>query len=192
MPSLFKTTFRVIRQNPFPCALLSAMLFFAACDQDTVVPTPPEPEPEPEPEIIYFTGVSLTDENGQAMSSPDTTDWRLDDEWTAAEKALFPAAPENTCAAADSMSLWPAYPNPAGNVLGLSLNSQAGKQWDFRLVDQDLNPVLSLDGYTATGGSNSFHLNLSSVTVKDTLRLYYQVQLNNGCTLRGHGDLIRQ
>lgn len=145
----------------------------------------------PEPEKIYFTGVSLTDENGQAMSSPDPTDWRWDDQWTAAEIVLFPGASASLCAGPDSLILHPAFPNPAHNALGLHFISSPRFNWDFRIVDENLQIIFNLDDYAAHAGSNNISLDVSQLSVTDTLRLYYQARSSN-CVYRGHGDVIKQ
>lgn len=161
--------------------LLPFLLAFGACR-----PEPVTPDSDP---IPTFTGISPTDFNGAPLGDPDTSDWRLDDVWIPAETALFPSAPAATCTASAGFSVYPAYPNPCGDVVALTFLSQPNALWDLVLVDGDLKPLRNILAFSATQGANNLQFDLSAFP-SDTLRLYYRVRFND-CLLRGHGDLLK-
>lgn len=167
--------------------MLSRFLLILLATAASCRPEPMAPEPEPTP---AFSGISPTDFNGAALGDPDTTDWRLDDAWLPAEAALFPGANTPLCASPEGFTIYPAYPNPCGDVLGLGFVSQPQALWDFVLVDEKLVPLRRIESFAAATGPNSIQIDLSSFP-KDTLRLYYRIR-SEACVLRGHGDILRQ
>ena len=161
------------------CTLLLLLTAMAACRPEPVTPDPIPP----------FTGTSPTDFNGAALGDPDTSDWRLDDAWFPAEAALFPAGPTATCPSPSGAAVFPAYPNPCGDVLSLAFISPSNALWDMVLVDGDLEPLRRIESFAASPGTNNLQFDLSPFPA-DTLRLYYRMRLD-GCVLRGHGDVVR-
>lgn len=168
-------------QNTFLPALPLALLIFALscsdCDkEDEIVPLP------------EFTGFSLTDENGQAMSDPDLTDWRVNDEWIQQEKDLFDFPELPICS--HNASALPAYPNPCGNVLNFYFISTESATGYFRVVDKDFNILADIDSVPFEAGGKIVALNFSAITA-DTVRLYYRI-VDGTCEYRGHGDVLVQ
>ena len=151
----------------------------------------PEPPVEPAPvSRLYFRGISMTDENGLALNEEDSTDWRVDDTWIEQELGLFPSNPYSICFHDGLIRVYPAFPNPVRNDLGLYFVSKANLRWTFNLVDEDL-VSRQIAVHTAVEGVNSIHLDVRSITEKDTFRLYYEA-LDQGCVYRGHGDILFQ
>lgn len=161
--------------------LLFSLLIFAlscsSCDEDDEIIAFPT-----------FTGFSLTDDNGQALSNPDTTDWRVDDSWEQEEKGLFEFPDLPLCSGDGAVS--PVYPNPCGNVLNFRFVSSASTMGYFRVVDKDFNVLIESDSVPFEAGPKIISLNFSTV-VADTVRLYYRI-VNGNCEYRGHGDVLVQ
>ncbi len=145
--------------------------------------------PEPAP-IPSFQGITFTDPNGAFLGDPDTTDWRLDEVWLPAEAALFPSANTPLCASAEGFAIYPAYPNPCGDVLGFGFVSASNAILDLVLVDEKLVPLRRVEGYATVPGANNLQLDLAGFPI-DTLRLYYRIRTGS-CVLRGYGDILRQ
>ena len=168
-------------RNTILSALLIALLIFAlscnSCDKDDEIITLPT-----------FTGFSLTDDNGQALSNPDTTDWRVDDSWEQVEKDLFDLPELPLCN--DDGVVSPAFPNPCGSVLGFRFISTANTTGYFRVVDKDFNVLVEADSVSFEAGAKTISLNFSTVNA-DTARLYYRI-VNGSCEYRGHGDVLVQ
>lgn len=61
-------------------ALLTIVSLWACKDDDPASGENPK---------IYFSGISRVDHDGSATALPDTTDWRLDDQWVKQESNLF-------------------------------------------------------------------------------------------------------
>lgn len=161
--------------------LLFSLLIFAlscsSCDEDDEIIAFPT-----------FTGFSLTDDNGQALSNPDTTDWRVDDSWEQVEKGLFDLPELPLCSGDGAVS--PAFPNPCGSVLSFRFISTANTTGYFRVVDKDFNVLIESDSVPFEAGPKIISLNFSTV-VADTVRLYYRI-VNGNCEYRGHGDVLVQ
>lgn len=162
---------------------LSLLIFLVACQQEP----PVEPTPVPR---LYFRGISMTDHNGLSLNEEDSTDWRVDDTWLEQELGLFPPNSYSMCLHDGLIRVYPAFPNPVENVLGLYFVSKANLKWTFNLVDEQL-VSRQLLVHTAVEGVNSIQLDVSSIVEKDTFRLYYEA-LDQGCVYRGHGDLLFQ
>ena len=141
----------------------------------------------PEPKI-YFTGILETSATGEYLGGWDTTDWRLDDVWTAQETALFPNTTVPLCALKDSLEVFAAAPNPTQDRTFIGWRNIAGTIWQFRLVDEDFNLVWTFNNDNFLTGFNAISLETTDFP-KDTLRLYYQAE-NGGCRWQGHGDLV--
>ncbi len=146
-----------------------------------------------DPEIL-FKNLSLTDENGQALSSPDPDDWRTNDAWFPKETALFAGIPELPICTEDAdVEVYDAYPNPARNYFHLTFRCRAGTQLELRLVNQDFEVLrsFSLPGFAA--GSNTVSIQVDDLPGINgqTLRLYYKL-LDGNCEFRGHGDILVQ
>jgi hypothetical protein len=163
-----------------PALLLSLLTFSLACDScdkdDTVIVLP------------TFTGFSLTDDNGQALSNPDSTDWRVDDSWEQVEKDLFGSPGLPLCTGDGEVS--PAFPNSCSSVLGFRFVSTTNTTGYFRVVDKDFKVLLEANAIPFEAGAKIISLNFSEIN-PDTVRLYYRI-VGNNCEYRGHGDVIVQ
>ena len=143
-------------------------------------------EPMPPMPKIYFTGISPVDEQGQALATPDPTDWRLDDVWLEQEKSLFGASSLPLCTSLPDSTLVYAAPNPCRNVFMLGLfKPPSGAAWRLRIVDENFSLLQTFD---APMGVMQVAINAANFP-KDTVRVYYQVE-KLGCVWRGHGDVL--
>lgn len=139
----------------------------------------------PEDTVRYtFEGITLTDLMGVIISN-DPTDWRLDDQWEEWEEALFPEGSAILCDSSASYR-FSVFPNPAQGQFMLSMDEVPGKRVSLRLVDEFLTPLISIDS------SDMMIMGLMAPPgIKDTVRLYYKV-FEDGCEVRGHGDILLQ
>lgn len=147
-----------------------------------------EDKKDPVPASLDFSGLTLTDDQGQALSAPDSDDWRSNDTWTAAEQGLFDGATLALCGGSAEAS--PAFPNPCGNALGFRFVATENSLGYFRVVDEDFNVLLKIDSVPYEVGSKIIQLNFSAIQ-PDTVRLYYRI-IGSTCESRGHGDVLVQ
>lgn len=170
-----------MRNTILPALLISLLIFALSCsscdDDDEIIPTLPT-----------FSGFSLTDDNGQALSNPDTTDWRVDDTWEQVEKDLFDLSELPLCSGDGAVS--PGYPNPCGNVMNFRFASTENTTGYFRVVDKDFNVLVEADTVSFEAGAKTISLNFSTINA-DTIRLYYRI-VGGACEYRGHGDVLVQ
>lgn len=158
--------------------LIFLSAFLSGCD-----PHPDESDAAPK---IYFTGLTQVDDQGQALASPDPTDWRLDDVWTAQESALFASSTLPLCSSLPDSTLVYAAPNPCKNVFMLGLfKAPGGATWRFRIVDENFAQLMT---YDAALGVKQVAINTAGFP-KDTVRVYFQLE-QPGCVWRGHGDVL--
>ncbi|MEM6261300.1 MAG: hypothetical protein AAGI38_02250 [Bacteroidota bacterium] len=129
-----------------------------------------------------FEGITQTDLNGRVIFN-DPTDWRLDDQWEDWEEGLFPEGSATLCDSGENVFLI-GYPNPGDNIT-ISIVRNSGTQMSFRIVDEFLSPLFSRD----SAEFDAFTFSSALFRRQDTLRLYYKV-FQDGCELRGHGDLL--
>ncbi len=157
------------------------LLLLLSCTPDPVISDPEIP----------FTGVSLMDENGSPLASGDPTDWRIDDVWFPKEKALFPAsAGLKNCPASSSIEAYPCMPNP-GSRLYFGYRLPDSMELSLCIVDRNFSTLYRQDAIQFGLGYNAVILNLDSIPLRDTVRIYYQLQRRNAtCVFRGHGDVI--
>jgi hypothetical protein len=128
------------------------------------------------------------DENGQALSNGDPTDWRSDDVWASQESELFSPSLLPLCSSLpDSMGVF-AAPNPCKNVLGLGFLTPAGATWRFRIVDENFKLLKEYDWVNPMPYYNYLQVKTDDFP-KDTVRVYYRVE-RAGCVWRGHGDVV--
>ncbi|MDX1912241.1 MAG: hypothetical protein SFV22_12175 [Saprospiraceae bacterium] len=140
-------------------------------------------------EKIYFTGLTMTDENGQSLGQTDPTDWGWADTWTIEEKNLFNHGDLPLCPAPPSDSIGVFFmPNPCKEAFFLSFMTPTGYDWRFKFVDEAFNVLKEVEFLQATPLFNGVHVQTTSFP-KDTIRVYYQIE-KNGCALRGHGDIL--
>lgn len=133
-----------------------------------------------------FTGITETDESGVVLKS-DTNDWQFNDEWESSVENLFDEGFPNTCSLENYLYKVVAYPNPCIDVCYLYINIPMGHRFQYRIVDNELNVLLS--GET---DCSALTINVADLQRnKDVVRMYYKI-LNHDCELRGHGDLLIQ
>jgi len=154
------------------CVLLLLMVTIG-CDKENTQ----------EKKRYYFTGITPTDANGNLMAMPDTTDWKTGDVWNEAEEKLFADTYVTNCTPSHPYKITVA-PNPCVNSFIAWFNKDSSTQVNMRLVDENLNVLLSVDSVTAGAVS----IDVSSF-IKDTVRLYYKFIANN-CEFKGHGDVL--
>lgn len=165
-----------------PVICLLALFLFTGCE--------PDDPAVPESGTIWFSGVSLTDENGISLGPADSTDWQLDDVWTPTEQQLFSGQTAVVCLSGSGESIGPAFPNPASDQFRLELKN-FGEAWlSMRLVDEQLEPRGQWDSLQlGTTGTHNLAIDLSNIDIRDTVRLYYLIE-KALCVYRGHGDII--
>lgn len=164
-------------------SILCLCLSHLACDGDGT----PMPNPEP---AIDARSITETDANGTLTGSVDETDWTLSDEWNSRAITLFPSYGDYSfdCSSMPAVGLFPAYPNPCGDVL--IFHADATPMWkvDLRIVNEDETALLSIDDQPVM----SLAIDITSATTQmDTfVRLYYLFhQDDDDCALKGHGDV---
>ncbi|HEY4785573.1 MAG TPA: hypothetical protein VIH57_05970 [Bacteroidales bacterium] len=135
------------------------------------------------PESIKFTGITQMDKFGTIEGTPDTTDWGSKDIWTAREKALFADSFSTNCKAVNFRAMF--YPNPCRKKSTLYLLKDSTVRVAIRLVDKDLNVIMSNDSVY----KSAMEFDLSSFKTDDTIRLYYKFITKDKCEYRGHGDI---
>lgn len=135
---------------------------------------------------IYFTGIVSVDQNGNLISRDDSTDWRFNDVWTKQESNLFTQNYTSNCTTALQQGIT-AYPNPSNGYIRLYFIKADNTKVAFRLVDENFKVLVSNDTTTAA----AIALDITSLHIKDTVRLYYKF-IENNCESRGHGDILIQ
>ncbi len=165
--------------------LFSALLAVGCSGDDDHMLLPEEPE-------IDFGGITRTDENGAPAGSPDPTDWRLDDAWSAREQQLFGGTALELCGN-KAAKAFPASPNPAGASLLLRFANVENYQLELRLVDKRYGLLERLGPFDYLGFPPHFlAIDLDQLDIPvDTFRIYYRLRFA-GCELRGHGDVVRR
>jgi hypothetical protein len=133
---------------------------------------------------MKFTGITQTDNFGNILGNPDTTDWRTDDHWTAREMALFRDSVDNDCPSKKFRIIF--FPNPCRKKSTLYAFKDSNVRLAIRLVDKDMNVIMSNDSIYKSG----MEFNLSSFKTDDTIRLYYKFIVGDSCEYRGHGDIF--
>jgi hypothetical protein len=158
---------------------IGLLLLFFACNKNTEDDTPPE-----SPGIIQFKGITSTDENGQIIGNPDTTDWRIDDVWSEEEASLFSSSFDTNCTPSYDYQIG-VFPNPCNNVFSVFSDQSENTVLEVRLVTDQLQTLLS-DNDLQEG---VVQLILFDYDIQDTARLYYRF-IEDNCEFRGHGDIV--
>jgi hypothetical protein len=172
--NFFKSAFEALT-----CALLFLCILAAdACTKDNT--------PESKATKFYFTGITPTDQNGNLMAAPDTSDWKTGDVWPEAAEKLFANTGAMTCTPYYKYNI-AAFPNPCKNSFMTSFTKDSATLVSVRLVDENLKVLVSIDSVTA----RTIQINVSSFGIKDTMRLYYKF-IKDNCEFRGHGDIVIQ
>ena len=136
--------------------------------------------------LSQFSGISSTDANGAQLSAKDVDDWNLDDEWDIRESNLFDSNLDIACIPTFDYVII-AYPNPCNGTFALHLEKDSTTSVELRLVNDDCNTLVKLDGIT----SNEVHLHPDNEDQIGIARLYYKF-IKEGCEFRGHGDISFQ
>jgi len=136
------------------------------------------------PESLKFAGITQMDKFGTVEGKADTTDWQSNDTWTDREKALFSESASVSCKPALYRAMF--YPNPCRKKSTLYFDKDSLVRVAFRLVDKDLNVIMSKDSVF----KSALEFDLSSFKTEDTLRVYYKFITKDKCEYTGHGDIL--
>lgn len=172
-----------------PYLLLLASLLLLACSKDKDDPAEAPAKP-PEHACGVVEGITRTDPNGALMLPPDTTDWRVFEDWCAGVEALFADRPAVVAATGQPDSLMIAcWPNPNSGSFMMGFFRDDASYVDIRFVNEDFELVWALDSITA----RQVLLRTDSVegiTPPQLIRAYYRVVHLDGSAHRGHGDVL--
>jgi len=131
-----------------------------------------------------FTGITVTDNVGR-ISSRDTTDWKLFENWSEKENSLFDDNLNSACSTGDFDYSIIAYPNPCSGIINLHISKPETMRLAFRVVDKNYNVLITQDSlYSSTIAFNFSYIHISN----ETVRIYYKLY-GESCAFRGHGDL---
>lgn len=173
-------------KNSLIFSFLVCLIFTSCGDDDESIMTKP-----PEDPIISFGSISPTDANGSPLGNEDPSDWNLEDIWETVEERLFTRTAD-LCPSSSENRIFPAFPNPASDVTGLSFNLSDSSDLEVKIVDRNYMVLQELEVSNVFGpGGNVVYLNLENINITDTVRVYYKLTRDN-CELRGHGDLVMQ
>ncbi len=156
-------------------------LFAVACNSDD--------DNSATPTDIQISGISETDDTGNAIYPPDTTDWRFDDTFPVAVEQLFDPINNGVTATTIPMGMFLGVaPNPATGIQSYYLQIDSTQYIDMRLVDRELKVIVQLDSLR----KSSHFVDLSGPGIEnDTLYRWYYKVYGNGNVYRGHGDVKR-
>ncbi|MBS2097910.1 hypothetical protein [Carboxylicivirga linearis] len=133
-----------------------------------------------------FGGITETDDTGIVLKSDDN-DWTFYESWSNQIEDLFSGGYESDCSLDSYLYQVSAYPNPCVDNCFLKISMPMGHTFHYRIVDEDLNVLLS--GETS---NTSLKINVSEIgKTNEVVRMYYKI-LNHSCELRGHGDIMIQ
>ena len=147
------------------------LLIFASCRENSCNP------------LSAFTGVTTRDASGTLIED-DPVDWKLNEtNWGPAEEQLFDSTYSTDCLASSKYTII-AYPNPTSGAFNVMFSKGDYAKVDLRLVDFDCRTLISINGIE----DNSIGLEPSGFGQKGVVRLYYKF-IEDGCEVRGHGDI---
>jgi glucose/arabinose dehydrogenase len=193
--TLCKKTLISMQQTPFNmlqhtrlratvCLLLTILL--AGCGKDG----PPTLSPK-----IDVSEITRTDISGNLLTTtPDITDWTLDDTWTVEELELMetPATAQLLNAEMANITIHPGYPNPLANSFAFAFTASTPSFLQVVVTDDQLNVKLR-HTRMANAGNNTLLFDASNTTdfvSKQHYRLYYAFySAADGLYYKGHGDL---
>jgi hypothetical protein len=133
---------------------------------------------------IKFSGVTQTDKFGTVVGKADSSDWRLDDKWVDKEKALFNATYNDGGSLPENLSVV-FFANPCRGQSVLYIKKDTTVRLSVRLVDKEFNVLFSKDSIY----DNKLLLDLNSLAMNDTVRLYYKFIDDKNNEFKGHGDI---
>jgi hypothetical protein len=149
-----------------------------------------EKENNNEPQI-KFEGITERDIYGYPYGNIDSTDWQIGENWQDLEKQLFQDFNSyNYKDSNDANFEIIAYPNPFEVSIYLRLTKKNTTRFDFRVVTQEFNIIISKDSII----NNEIYINISDfLNPRDTiLRIYYRFIEENNFGYLGHGDLLNK
>jgi hypothetical protein len=122
-----------------------------------------------------------------SVSSTDSTDWKVNDNFSKREKRLFPSVKFKKRNINESVKgIQPAYPNPTDGELLIRLEYQDA-QLSYVIVDKNFKKISE-----GKSKASSFTLNIAGC-VSGFYRMYYVVQnADSEVIAMGHGDLRRK
>ena len=124
-----------------------------------------------------FGDVHLTDDNGNPIGGgSDPNEWLLT---------------ELSCDSPKENIIYPAYPNPALNIVNLSFSTESQGTLALRLIDSNLDLIEELFSIPIDSGFSSAAINISNIESGTISRLEYSLTQGE-CTYSGYGDIKKQ
>jgi hypothetical protein len=133
---------------------------------------------------IVFRGITQTNVFGTAISK-DTTDWRVDDQWSKKEASLFSSSYQQNCKPTAKYVVM-AYPNPCQDRISLAIILPNTAQIELKIVNSKFEVLVSKENIKS---SLMFDTTSWKKKNNDIVRVYYKI-IDNGCEFRGHGDIM--
>lgn len=145
-------------------------------------------EKEEEDDQPKFTGITERDGNGASIGNVDPTDWNFDDNWDQETKDLFYSLPQINydCEKVDSaLATTGGYPNPASAYMRLEFMEADDYILDVRVVNEDMDILLSLD--SVENKNMIINVDLDPSGDDNIYRAFYRLW-DADCAYTGHGD----
>lgn len=141
---------------------------------------------------IDVSGITITDALGNFLSQ-DNTDWTKDNDWTKQEEALFqmPTAGELANTETATVSLSPAYPNPASSEQSIVITTSKVTLLQVLITDDRLAiKKRFLFNTPATTQAIAYLFDPAIFSNETNYRLYYGFySAAGGLFYKGHGDI---
>lgn len=141
---------------------------------------------------IDVSQITITDALGNILSQ-DNTDWTKDNNWTTEEEALFqtPTAAQLANTQTATVSLFPAYPNPASSQQSIVIATSKTTLLQIVITDNMLSVKQRFFVNTSNTTQAISYLFDSLIFSNNTnYRLYYGFySLSDGLFYKGHGDI---
>jgi len=137
---------------------------------------------------INFRGIISTDNNGNIIYNNDSTDWKINDIWSATEAGLFPTN-KPICNNPPNYQVT-GYPNPCNGYITINYRQPQQALLEYRIVDRYYNVLIANDSLKYVNNQSvNYMMDLSKYKGSDTIRMYYKI-ITNTCECRGHGDIV--
>ncbi|MBN1185074.1 MAG: hypothetical protein JXB49_22500 [Bacteroidales bacterium] len=184
------------------CIPLSTVIL-TVCFSLLIIPFNACTDDDDEDEKIVFSGIVLTDEQGNAAGTlgEEDGDWTFDEAFSKKEKDLFSLKSISLLTKDDPVPISQpnaeinAYPNPTTSFITLSFPfpDETAETFKIILVDEDYN-VYFRGEYSVQAGVYNFMISISDIDgIKPDIIyrfLYCTVDDNNNFYTMGHGDII--
>ncbi|MEI6348418.1 MAG: hypothetical protein WCP69_10780 [Bacteroidota bacterium] len=161
---------------------------FSSCKKDTNSDTSNNTISPIYPKI---SGITFRDDFGQLLGETDSSDWRIDDQWSQIEKNLFINSNFNSDCNFSNISVY-CYPNPSPNRVEIAFCPEdTTLNIELNVVNQRFQKIYSKE----FSNQNLLNLKFDSLApnLLDTIfRVYYRITNNDNCVRCGHGDVLRK